>query len=84
MNWKQREKELKLLRAKYKNPSSGNTIPNYKVEQKYPSLSDGFEKINYTRPTPPPPPHLIVDILHKQGPMVISKDELKYSGGKKV
>ena len=84
MNWKQREKELKLLRAKYKNPSSGNTIPDYKVERKYPSLSDGFGKIVSPKPIPAPPPHLIVDILHKQGPMVISKDELKYSGGKKI
>jgi len=30
------------------------------------------------------PEHLIVDILHKQGPMVISREDLKYSGGKKV
>jgi hypothetical protein len=84
MKWKNREKELKLLRAKYKNPNSGNTIPSYKVERKYPSLSDGFAKIEASKPVYEPPPHLIVDILHKQGPMVISKDELKYSGGKKV
>lgn len=79
-------KEIAKLRKKHgKDRSSIRKFPNYKIEQNVAPCSDRFVPGTAARKKEnKPPEHLIVDILHKQGPMVISREDLKYSGGKKV
>jgi hypothetical protein len=79
-------KEVERLKNKHgKDRSLLVRIPSYKSEQVLPPLSNDMGGgIAPKRKENKSPPHLIVDILHKQGPMVLSREELKYSGGKKV
>jgi hypothetical protein len=87
MKWKDRENELRRLRNKHgRDRSAAYSFPSLLVEssKRYPSLSDGFAKIPGKREELAAPENLIVDNLHKQGPMVIFRSELHYSGGKKI
>jgi hypothetical protein len=90
MKWKNRKAELERLRRKHR----GKPRSAPKLEQRdesarrppaYPSLSEkGVSAICFVRREPSPPPsHLIVGTPHKQGPMVMSRDELPWAGGKK-
>lgn len=89
MRWKAREKELTRLRKKHRGkPRQGSVSQqnsDARTPEKYPSLSDsGVSKICFVRREPSTPPsHLIVGTPHKQGPMVMSRDELPWAGGKK-
>lgn len=85
MKWKKRKSELERLRKKY---PVYNVIkmPDLRVPgPKYPSMSTtGVARIaDAVRTKHLPPSHLIVDTLHKQGPMVLSRSELPWAGGKK-
>jgi hypothetical protein len=89
MNWKAREKELNQLRAKHGTDRSRvRSMPSYKSEgnanSSYRSLSDGFAPVCEVKRVLPTNHGLYVGTLHKQGPMVLSKSELIYAGGKKV
>lgn len=86
MKWKKRKAELARLRKSHPVVSVGS-IPRLLDGggSKYPSLSStGVSKICDRRgPSLPPPSGLIVGTPHKQGPMVMSKEELPWAGGKK-
>jgi hypothetical protein len=88
MNWKQRQNELRILRNRHgSDRSAANTLPDLSVDRsssKYKSLSDGFAPVPGKKAEMNNPEGIIVDNLHKQGPMVISRSELIYSGGKKI
>lgn len=79
-------KEVARLRAKHgKDRSLVRSIPSYKIDQNLPPLSNCMGGGKATkRKANPKPDHLYVDILHKQGPQVISKDHIQYAGGRKV
>lgn len=85
MKWKKRKSEIERFRKKYP-VWRVIEMPDLRVPgPKYPSLSPtGVAKItNAVREKHLPPSHLIVDTLHKQGPMVLSRSELPWAGGKK-
>jgi hypothetical protein len=79
-------KEVERLRKKHgRDRSLVRSLPCYKIEHNLPPLSNHMGGgIAPRRKENKSPSHLIVDILHKQGPMVLSREELKYSGGKKI
>lgn len=84
MKWKKREAELNRLRRKH--PVLQKQMPrSLGSSSKYQSLSStGISRICYgPRPSLKPPSGVIVDTLHKQGPMVLSRSELPWAGGKK-
>jgi hypothetical protein len=87
MKWKNRQRELARLRRKHPVLNCG-ALPDLSrpaISSKYPSLTSTGVSPIYSNRKPPcsPPSHLIVDTLHKQGPMVLSRDELPWAGGKK-
>jgi hypothetical protein len=84
VKWKKRQAEIARLRKKY--PVRAGEFPQSSfVPSSAPSLtSTGISSICFTRRSPiSPPSHLIVGTPHKQGPMVMSRDELPWAGGKK-
>ena len=80
------DKEIQRLKRKHgRDRSAIRKMPSYKIEQNVAPCSDRFVPgVAARKKENVPPEHLIVDILHKQGPMVISREDLQYSGGKKV
>jgi hypothetical protein len=72
-------KLVERLRAKHGSNHWREPFPNLKVGPN--PCTNGFGP---TPKSPPKPPtgH-IVDTLHKQGPMVLFRDELPWAGGKK-
>lgn len=78
-------KEVERLKKKHgKDRSLIRTFPSYKLDHNVSDMSNTIGGHAPRRRENKSPEHLIVDILHKQGPMVISREDLKYSGGKKV
>jgi hypothetical protein len=87
MKWKAREREIRRLRRKHK-VLCVNSLPDLTVDRSsaiYPSKnsSGGFSQLTAKRPVNASPPNLIVDTLHKQGMMVLSRDEIPWAGGRK-
>ena len=79
VKWKKRVKEIMILRAKYSRDHYKIPFPNLKTPTN--PCTNGFGPT--PKVGPKPPTNLIVDTLHKQGPMVLSRDELPWAGGKK-
>lgn len=82
MKWKKRNLEIIRLRAKYALDRYKCPFPDLKTPAN--PCTNGFG-VPGVLPKPEPKPHtnLIVDTLHKQGPMVLSREELPWAGGKK-
>lgn len=85
MKWKKRRLELERLAKKHGRDGGRAPMPDLATKKGPPSLSaTGVAKIaEKRRAVQKPPPNLIVDTLHKQGPMVLSRSELPWAGGKK-
>lgn len=85
MKWKKREKMLRELRRRNRGLKTVVSLPSLRCEgPKYPSLSaTGVAPIVDRVAKHEPPPGVIVDTLHKQGMMVLSRDELPWAGGRK-
>lgn len=85
MKWKKRKRELDRLAKKHGRDSGRALMPDLTTKRGPPSLSTtGVAKIvEKRRAAQEPPPNLIVDTLHKQGPQVLFKDDLPWAGGKK-
>lgn len=88
MKWKKRKAEIERLKKKHPVRASvgAETTPTSAPRgSKYPSLtSTGVCKFSSNRgPRLSAPSHILVDTLHKQGPMVLTRDELPWAGGRK-
>lgn len=90
MKWRKRSAELKRLRRKHGPVSSVVPLPVLRetsTKPSPPSLSEsGIAPIVRKRGSSGPvsaPPGVVVGTPHKQGPMVMFKDELPWAGGKK-
>lgn len=85
MKWKKRQQQIEEMRRRHgRDRSLTRTFPDLKVEQRTAPCSNDMAKISYAAPKEGTSDHgLIVDTLHKQGPMVLSKTELPWAGGKK-
>lgn len=85
MKWKTRERQLAQLREKHGRVPPVVAFPDLGVKPGAPSLTaTGVAKIVEKRAQPQDIPRdVIVDTLHKQGPMVLSRSELPWAGGKK-
>jgi hypothetical protein len=85
MKWKKRKAEIARLRKKHPVVSAGQFPVLSSTRSRLPSLtSTGLSPICYVkRPPISAPSHLIVGTPHKQGPMVMTRDELPWAGGKK-
>lgn len=88
MKWKAREREIRRLRRKHK-VLQVNALPDLKVDRtssRYPSLISRHGSL-LTCKTPSNGPvvlsNAVVGTPHKQGPMVMFRDELPWAGGKK-
>jgi hypothetical protein len=85
VKWKKRQREIERLAQKHGRDGGRAPMPDLTTKRGPPSLSEtGVAKIAETRrAAQEPPPNLIVDTLHKQGPQVLFKSELPWAGGKK-
>lgn len=85
MKWKNRSKQLALFKTKYRNSRYKVPFPNLREadDRKLAPCTNGFGQGFAPAPKPKPPTNHIVDTLHKQGPMVLSRSELPWAGGKK-
>lgn len=86
MKWKKRLKELEALRAKYGKGSYRHPFPDLSVEQRTSPTSDmsGARGGSIAkRPAMPQQHGLLVGTPHKQGPMVLAREDLPWAGGKK-
>jgi hypothetical protein len=88
VKWKKRKAEIRRLRRK--NPTvRAVAMPELKCSgPHYPSLSaTGVAKISERRRQEAPPltvPDVFVGTPHKQGPMLMFREELAHGGGKKT
>lgn len=87
MKWKKRQREIARLRREHRDtrPDLRETPRSEQRSTSYPSLtSSGVSRIVERKRAPmEPPKDMIVDTLHKQGPMVLARSELPWAGGKK-
>jgi hypothetical protein len=85
VKWKKRKREIRRLARKHGGDTGRAPMPDLSVKPGPPSLSaTGVAPIvERRRAAQVPPPNLIVDTLHKQGPQVIFRDDLPWAGGKK-
>lgn len=89
MKWKKRKKEIARLRKKHP-VVSVNPLPDLSSGKRagYPSLSKmGVSKITARKKEPTPSltvPDVFVGTPHKQGPMLMFREELAQGGGKKT
>jgi hypothetical protein len=77
-------KTLLALRKKHgRDRSLCREFPDLTVEHNVAPLGNRFDQTQGKREPNKPPKHLIVDTLHKQGPMVLSRADLPWAGGRK-
>jgi hypothetical protein len=87
MKWKKRKREIERLRKKHPVLDSAVALPPRREPDgiAYPSLtSTGVSRFSSNkRPALSPPSSVIVGTPHKQGMMVMTREELPWAGGKK-
>jgi hypothetical protein len=72
-------KYVAALRAKYGSERWRNSFPDLRTPVN--PCTNGFGPTPASKPKPPT--NHIVDTLHKQGPQVLTKEDLPWAGGKK-
>jgi hypothetical protein len=72
-------KYVATLRAKYRSERWRNSFPDLRTPAN--PCTNGFGLTPARNPKPAT--NHIVDILHKQGPQVLTKEDLPWAGGKK-